>query len=254
MKTMRGGYWLATLAAVAMAVLTLAGCGQRAASQTSAGEPSATPDCASHAARQTPPAATAVVAEGPATSSPGLSLAATPTPVPRSELVTQAVKTATAVALAPTPTSTPTRTPVASPITSLAGCATPAGPTSQVQPVVPPTRPDGSPAPLSVPSPVATLVAPSVLLPSDAGSLVLLHVADRFVLLLGQNAGFDWQIQMSDPGILQRVGSDGQGVYEAVRAGETTLIATGAPTCLKAQPPCRVLRQTQSRLFTIRVQ
>jgi hypothetical protein len=36
------------------------------------------------------------------------------------------------------------------------------------------------------------------------------------VLLLGQSAGIDWQIQMSDPSILLRVGSDGQGVYEAV--------------------------------------
>jgi hypothetical protein len=79
-------------------------------------------------------------------------------------------------------------------------------------------------------------------------------VADRFVLLLGQYTGVDWQIQMSDPRILQRVGSDGQGVYEAARAGETTLTATGAPACLKAQPPCLIFRQVRSLLFTIRVQ
>jgi hypothetical protein len=250
MKTTRRGYWLATLATVGMAVLTLAGCGQRPASQTSAAEPKATPDCPSQAARSTPPAATAVVAVGPTTSSPSRSAtAATPTPFPRSELVRQAVETATAVAQAPTPA------PIPSPPTSPPGCATPtAGARSQVQAVVPPTRPAGGPAPVPVRWPVATLVAPTVLLASDAGSLVLLHVGDRFVLLLGQSAGIDWQIQMSDPSILLRVGSDGQGVYEAVQAGETTLIATGTPTCLNAQPPCLVLRQTHSLLFTIRVQ
>ncbi|MDQ6670190.1 MAG: hypothetical protein M3069_05490, partial [Chloroflexota bacterium] len=102
---MRRAYWLATLAAVAMAVLNLAGCGRRAASQTSAAEPGAAPDCTSRAARPTPPVATAVAAVRLATSSPGINLTATtPTPVQRAELVNQAIETATAVAQAPTPT------------------------------------------------------------------------------------------------------------------------------------------------------
>lgn len=256
--------WLKLLA---VAVLTLAGCGPRAAIQLSATGPTLTPECAGEAARPAVPAvakafATSAVAKvAPA----GVSRAGeTPTSIPRPELVQQAVATATAVARIPTPTPTSTRTP--QPV-----CGTPTSrptaraepkpttapaPAPQAQVVGPAPRPDERPSPASVPSlasPVASLVAPTVLLPSDAGKLILLHVADHFVLLLGQYTGVDWQIQMSDPSILQRISSDGQGVYEAVRAGRTTLTATGTSACMRAQPPCLLLRQSRSLLFTIRV-
>jgi hypothetical protein len=118
----------------------------------------------------------------------------------------------------------------------------------------PPPGPQGNRgAPAPAPSPgAATLVSPSVLLASDAGALVELHVGERFVLLLGQYTGTDWQVQLSDPSVLQRVGSDGQGVYQAAIPGETQLTAIGDPVCRRAQPPCAA----PSRLvqFVVRVQ
>jgi hypothetical protein len=85
---------------------------------------------------------------------------------------------------------------------------------------------------------VATLSSPSVLLASDSGSLLLLHVGERFVLLLGQYTGTDWSVQLSDPSVLQRVGDDGQGLYQASTPGETELTAIGDPACLRARPAC----------------
>jgi hypothetical protein len=95
-------------------------------------------------------------------------------------------------------------------------------------------------------------VSPVVLLASDAGSVVELHVGERFVLLLGQYTGTDWQVRLSDPGVLQRVGSDGQGVYQAAMPGETELTVIGDPTCRRARPACGA--PSRAVRFVVRVQ
>jgi hypothetical protein len=75
----------------------------------------------------------------------------------------------------------------------------------------------------------------------DNGGTVRLHPGERFLLALGD--GYDWTVAVSDPSVVSRViniltvrGS--QGIYEAHRAGQTTLTASGDPTCRTAQPPC----------------
>ena len=259
-------------------LLAFVGCGPRAAVS---GTSSPTPDCSPQGVSVTI-IVTRVVAVATAVGvvsqiAPGG--AETPTTVPRAQLVAEAVATATAVARIPTPTPQPTSTPTPQPAgtptpqpacaTLVSGSATAVAPSPTTQPAAaptagpkpavglttsPPPAPQGSRgAPAPAPSPGATtLVSPSVLLASDAGAIVELHVGERFVLLLGQYTGTDWRVQLSDPSVLQRVGSDGQGIYQAAIPGQTELTAIGDPLCRRAQPPCAA----PSRLvqFVVRVQ
>ena len=273
------------VAGTSVLLLALVGCGPRAAvSGTSSNASSPTPDCSPRGGSVTT-VVTRVVAVGTAIGvvsqiAPGG--AETPTTLPRAQLVAEAVATATAVARIPTPTPQPTSTPTPEPAgtptpqpacaTLVSGSATTVAPSPTTSraaaptagpnpPAVPPTTSPppgpqgnrGAPAPAPSPSSGATtLVSPTVLLASDAGAVVELHLGERFVLLLGQYTGTDWQVQLSDPSILQRVGSDGQGVYQAAAPGETQLTAIGDPACRRAQPPCAA----PSRLlqFVVRVQ
>lgn len=257
-------------------VLVLVGCGPRAAIGGTGPDGSVpTPDCSSRGATVIRPVSTAVAVSGTVVVSvAGQSGQATP--LPRAQLVADAVATATAIALIPTPTPPPTSTPTPPPTatsTAAPACATlvsrrpPAvapAPTSQPAiastPVMAPTTSAAPPGPqsttgvtqpaLMTPSPgQPTLVSPTVLLASDNGADVELHVGDQFVLLLGQYTGTDWQVQLSDPSVLQRVGSNGQGVYQAATPGEAELNAIGEPACRHVQPPCG----TPSRLVRFSV-
>ncbi len=77
---------------------------------------------------------------------------------------------------------------------------------------------------------------------ADNGKTIPLAVGQRFLLSLGQD--FDWTVTVDDPGIVSRVVNitvvkGAQGVYEAKKAGTTTLHATGVPIC----PPGRACIQ-----------
>jgi hypothetical protein len=112
---------------------------------------------------------------------------------------------------------------------------------------VPPTR-----APRASPSPVATAVGVSVTVTlADNGRTISLQTGQRASVSLGDD--FDWTVQVEDPSILSRITgvavvAGAQVFYQANRAGQTTLIASGDPACRKAQPACaqasRTLRVT----------
>ena len=73
------------------------------------------------------------------------------------------------------------------------------------------------------------------------GQTVTMKTGERFLLMLGE--GYDWSPVVDDQTILSRVMNiavvrGAQGLYEAHKAGTTTLAATGDPQCRTAQPPC----------------
>jgi hypothetical protein len=233
-------------AGIAALLIALVGCGPRAAiSLTAPDASSPTPDCSPRSGAVITAVRT-VVASGTVAvalaGQAGTGAAQAPTAVPRGQLVAEAVATATAVARIPTPTPLPTSTPTAPPAcpTVFSRPTTAAvAPAPTTQPAPAPTARANPPVVPPTPSPAAaTLMSPTVLLASDSGSRVELHVGERFVLLLGQYTGMDWQVQLSDPSVLQRVGSDGQGVYEAAIAGQTELTAMGDPGCRRVRPAC----------------
>jgi hypothetical protein len=82
--------------------------------------------------------------------------------------------------------------------------------------------------------------APSVAITrADDGKTVVLRVGDRFLVQLGDE--FDWSVSVSDPSIVRRVPNvlvvrGAQGIFEAARAGETDLVATGVLHCAPNQP------------------
>jgi hypothetical protein len=74
---------------------------------------------------------------------------------------------------------------------------------------------------------------------ADDGSTVALRVGDRFLLQLGEE--FNWNVTISDPSVVKRVPNvlvvrGAQGIYEAERAGETDVTATGVLNCPPNQP------------------
>jgi len=173
----------------------------------------------------------------------------TATPVPREELVRRAVVEATQTAQQPTPTPVPP------------GCSTPVS--------VPPSDPNIAdlgarpPTPLpaarlaasavstpELPRPLGVITSPTVVIWADLWTLVRLHVGEQFVLILGNYTGMDWTVRVGDDRILRRVGSQGQGQYQVIGPGETTLEAEGQPTCARAADPCA----RRGRLFQIRVE
>jgi hypothetical protein len=73
------------------------------------------------------------------------------------------------------------------------------------------------------------------------GQTVTLKVGERFLLKLGE--GYDWSPIVDDQTIVSRVPNiavirGAQGLYEAHKAGTTTLTAKGDPQCRTAQPAC----------------
>jgi hypothetical protein len=87
---------------------------------------------------------------------------------------------------------------------------------------------------------------------ADDGKTITLHVGDSFLLKLGED--YDWTVTVDDQTIVSRakgiaVIRGAQGVYDALRAGTTTLTAVGDPACRQATPPC----EQPSRTFTIQI-
>jgi len=76
---------------------------------------------------------------------------------------------------------------------------------------------------------------------ADDGQAIAVFRGTSFVLSLGSDV--DWHVQIADEAIVSRDPSatpptDSQGVYIAKQAGQTTLTATGNPTCYNAVPRC----------------
>jgi len=82
--------------------------------------------------------------------------------------------------------------------------------------------------------------APTVTLTEDGHTLTL-HVGQSFLLKLGE--GYDWNVTVNDQTIVSRKVNvltvrGAQGIYDAHKAGATTLTATGDPVCRNTNPPC----------------
>jgi hypothetical protein len=87
---------------------------------------------------------------------------------------------------------------------------------------------------------------------ADDGKTISLRVGESFLLKLGED--YDWTPIVADQTIVSRamniaVIRGAQGVYDAHKAGKTTLTATGDPVCRQATPPC----EQPSRTFTIQI-
>jgi hypothetical protein len=141
-----------------------------------------------------------------------------------------------------------------------------AGPTAApVSPTLPGISPSSTPDPSETPeatstgttsSSVSVTGVPSNPLPptaetpssdhsqvtlADSGTSITLHVGQTFLLNLGDQ--YDWNINVADQTVLSRVKNiavirGAQGVYQALKAGTTTLMAGGDPPCRKSTPPC----------------
>lgn len=66
-------------------------------------------------------------------------------------------------------------------------------------------------------------------------------MGQSFLLNLGDQ--YDWNINVADQTIVSRVKNiavirGAQGVYDAVKAGTTTLTAMGDPMCRQSKPAC----------------
>ena len=103
-----------------------------------------------------------------------------------------------------------------------------------------------------VASPSASPAALASVTLADDGRTVSLQISQRLLVNLGEE--FDWTVQVTDPSIISRVPNitvvrGAQGVYQANRAGQTALSATGDPVCRKAQPACAA----PSRAFQVQI-
>jgi predicted secreted protein len=108
-------------------------------------------------------------------------------------------------------------------------------------------------------SAAASSVAPTAPAPStrtmtlaDDGHTLTLHAGQSFLLKLGE--GYDWNVTVSDQSVVSRKVNvltvrGAQGIYDAHKAGTTTLTATGDPVCRNANPPCA----QASRQFHIQI-
>ena len=80
--------------------------------------------------------------------------------------------------------------------------------------------------------------APSRVTQDDNGKTITMHVGDTFLLALGDQQ--QWDAQVADQTVLARVPNvmvvrGAQGIYRALKAGTTTLTATGKPNCAAGQ-------------------
>ncbi len=87
---------------------------------------------------------------------------------------------------------------------------------------------------------------------ADDGQTIAFFRGMSLVLSLGSD--LDWQVQIADETIVGRDQSatapaDSQGVYIVKQPGQTTLSATGNPTCYNAVPRCLA----PSRSFRIQI-
>ncbi len=80
---------------------------------------------------------------------------------------------------------------------------------------------------------------------TSGDNLQTLHLAvgETFVLKLG--APMDWHVRVGDQRIVAPIPNaalpaGAQGVYRALAAGQTELLADGAAPCRKAHPPCMI--------------
>jgi hypothetical protein len=75
----------------------------------------------------------------------------------------------------------------------------------------------------------------------ELGKPILLRVGERFLLSLRKGA-YEFIPSVLDGAILTKVTDvefqESQGVFEALRAGTTKLVALGEPLCAKGTPPC----------------
>ncbi len=87
---------------------------------------------------------------------------------------------------------------------------------------------------------------------ADDGHTLTFHAGQSFLLELGEE--YDWNVTVSDQSIVSRKVNvltvrGAQGIYDAHKAGTTTLIATGDPVCRNANPPCALA----SRQFHVQI-
>ena len=87
---------------------------------------------------------------------------------------------------------------------------------------------------------------------ADDGQTLGFQVGQNFLLFLGAND--NWRAIVADPAVIDRVPDifvirGAQGLFQARRAGRTTLTATGDPTCRQAQPPCAA----PSMVFSVQI-
>jgi hypothetical protein len=76
---------------------------------------------------------------------------------------------------------------------------------------------------------------------ADNGKTIEMKVGDTFLLNLGYD--YNWNITISDESVLSRVKNimvinGAQGVYQALKAGTTTMSISGDPVCRASTPPC----------------
>ncbi|MHB9031772.1 MAG: hypothetical protein ACYC6L_01865 [Anaerolineae bacterium] len=86
----------------------------------------------------------------------------------------------------------------------------------------------------------------------DNNKTITLAVNERVLLNLGE--GYTWNVTVADQSVISRVVNitvirGAQGVYEAHKAGQTTLTAVGDPACRTAKPPC----EQPSRSFSVTI-
>lgn len=87
---------------------------------------------------------------------------------------------------------------------------------------------------------------------ADQGRTIQMHVGQRFLLKLGEE--YEWTVTVTDPSVLSRVMNiavvrGAQGVYQAVKTGQASLVASGDPRCRQLQPPCEL----PSRFFQVQI-
>ncbi len=114
---------------------------------------------------------------------------------------------------------------------------------SQAAPLTP--TPSSPPRPTSLNSPGLAVTM------ADDGKTIALEVGQRFLLSLAQD--YEWTVTIDDPSILSRVvnlavAKGSQGVYEAKKAGTTTLRATGVLICAPGQACIQIALEFQARM------
>jgi len=76
------------------------------------------------------------------------------------------------------------------------------------------------------------------------GATVQLQTGDTLQVNLTGN--YDWGITLANPAVLSVVSAApatgaGRAVYKAAQAGDTSVLLTGDPPCLKSNPPCGLM-------------
>jgi hypothetical protein len=201
-----------------LAMLALAACGTPDAPVAAA--PTAAP----------PPSEAATAIMPPATSvppAPVIGPSAYPAPLDETPRSYPAPPTDT-----PTPLDQATDTTPAAQSGGGAGVAITAVAQGQVVAQTVPPGPQPTPTPLRGPATIGM---------QDHEQTLYLGVGETFQLKLGSQ--LIWTVQIEDERIVTRVpdaatNAETQGVYKALAAGQTTLMATGDPACRQSTPAC----------------